>query len=338
MRLTKQWATALDDYVIDLAWSPDGAQLVAASSAGPLALLAAADGIRRELAGHAEGTNCLAFAPATVAPALLASGGQDGAVKLWDASAAQHLHTAKLGNAWVEQLAWRPTGGAILAAGAGRQLTLLRADGATAHALKPAPKTLAALAWHPQGGALASAFFGGVCLWDADDYLAQKEFAYANGIHALTFSPGDGRWLVSGNADPSVHLWLPEDDQEFHMSGYEAKVKGLSFDPTGRWLATTGGRDACVWDCAGTGPEGREPTMLPHNAMLTAVAFQHRGALLASAAQDGELQLWSPERPQPLRAQVKMPAAASRLAWSPDDRQLAVGSERGIVYVLQVEP
>jgi WD40 repeat protein len=256
-------------------------------------------------------------------------------VKLWDAIAGQHTATAELGNAWVEHLAWRPDGSA-LAVAVGRDLFFLNPDASVRHRFKPAPKTLSALAWHPQGGALAAAYFGGVCLWDADDFVAQKEFPYANGIHALVWSP-DSRWLVSGNQDPSVHLWLPEEDQEFHMSGYEGKVKELSFDRTGRWLATGGGRDACIWDCLGAGPEGREPAMLPHDTKVCAVAFQKNFGLLATASQDGALMLWSPERKQPLRATIKMPAAATKIVWSPDDKYLVVGSEKGAVYVLKCE-
>lgn len=340
MQLNKTWAASLDDYVIDLVWSPDGARLAAASQAGPLHLFDGATGEnRRELPGHEDGSNCLAFAPG-VGTSLLASGGQDGAVKFWDAVAGQHLATAALGSAWVDHLAWRPAvgGGApVLAAAAGRDLVFLRSDASVAHRFKPAAKTLSAIAWHPQGGALAAACFGGVTLWDADDFIAQKELPYANGIATLAWSPGDGRWLVSGNVDPSVHLWLPEEDQEFHMSGYESKVRQISFDVAGTRLATTGGQDVCVWDCSGAGPEGREPTMLPHDASLVAVAFQNRHGLLASASKDGVLQLWSPERAQPLRATIKMPAPAAKLVWSPDDRFLAVGSEKGVVYVLRVE-
>ena len=48
--------------------------------------------------------------------------------------------------------------------------------------------------------------------------------------------------------------------------------------------------------------------------------------------------LWSPERRQPMRATVRMPAPATRLAWSPDDSLLAIGTEKGIVYVLRCEP
>ena len=332
MQLTKHWAATLDDYAIDLAWAPEGNLLAAASAAGPVALFAATDGARRhELPGHTDGTNCLAWQP--TAPALLATGGQDGAVKFWDATAGQHTATARLGPAWVEHLAWSRT---TLFAAAGRKLTTLRADGTVAHTFADAAKSITALAAQPAAGCVAAAHFGGVQLWDADDFILQKTFPYANGIHALVWSP-DSKWLVSGNQDPSVHLWIPETDVELHMSGYESKVKHLSYDHTSRWLATGGGHEACIWDCAGAGPEGREPAMLPHAAPVCAVAFQNTHSLLATASLDGVVQIWSPERAKPLRATVKMPHAATKLVWSPDDRLLAIGSEKGAVYVLKCE-
>jgi WD40 repeat protein len=351
MQLTKHWAGQLDDYAIDLAWSPDGTLLAAASGAGPVSIFSSTAGSRlHELPGHEGGTNCLAWAPRTGNPQpLLTTGGQDGGVKFWDAAAGQHTGTAALGTAWVEHLQWvtgsvapEPTAvsgqssAPALIASAGRNLFALRPDTSVAHAFKPAPKTITALASHPKGGAVAVAYYGGVVLWDTDDFMAQKEFPYANGIHALVWSP-DGKWLVSGNQDPSVHLWIPEQDVELHMSGYEGKVKFLSYDHTSRWLATSGGREACIWDCAGAGPEGREPAMLPHEAPVCAVGFQNTHGLLATAAKDGVVQLWSPERRQPLRATVKMPSAATKLAWSPDDHYLAIGSEKGAVYVLKCE-
>lgn len=335
MNLVKHWAAQLEDYVIDLHWAPGGQTLAAASASGPLTLFKTADGTKQHvLDGHEDGTNVLGWSPDG---RLLASGGQDGKVKLWDPAAGQHLSSLSLGGGWVEHLAWSTRKGASeLAAAAGRKLALLGADGTLRHQFPDAPKTLAALAWQPAGGCLAAAYFGGVCLWDADDHIVQKEFPYGNGIQSLVWSP-DNRWLVSGNQDPSVHLWLPDEDQEFHMSGYESKVKELSFDPKGRWLATSGGHDACIWDCAGAGPEGREPQMYPHDKPVCAVAFQNKHGLLATASSDGVLMLWSPDRRQPLRATVRMPSPATKMRWSPDDNYLAIGSEKGIVYVLRCE-
>src|SRR5689334_5286120 len=100
MQLTKHWAGQLDAYVIDLAWSPDGTQLAAASPAGAITIFAAGDGAKpHTLPGHEGGTNALAWQPRVTSqahpgkrqssdaepqtahaatPLLLASGGQDG--------------------------------------------------------------------------------------------------------------------------------------------------------------------------------------------------------------------------------------------------------------------
>ncbi len=333
MELTKHWAARLDDYAIDIAWSPDGSLLAAASASGPISVLREADGSPlHELPGHDGGTNALAW------QSSLASAGQDGTVKFWDAWAGQHVATAKLGSAWVEHLAW---GHSLLAAACGRNLALLNLDGSILHAFDDAPKTLSAIAWRPRPGpdgheCLAIAYFGGVRLINPEARSISREFPYANGIHALAWSP-DGRWLVSGNQDPSVHLWVPDRDEELQMSGFEGKVRHLSFDLTSRWLATGGGRDVSVWDCSGNGPEGREPVMLPHEAPVCALAFQRAHGILASGAKDGAVHLWSPERGQPLRATLRLPAPAAKFAWSGDDRFLAIGTEQGVVYVLRVQ-
>ena len=62
MQFTKHWAAVLEDYVIDLAWSPDATLLAAAAGSGAVSLFNAEDGTKRhDLPGHEDGTNCLAW-------------------------------------------------------------------------------------------------------------------------------------------------------------------------------------------------------------------------------------------------------------------------------------
>jgi WD40 repeat protein len=411
MNLSKHWAAVLDDYVIDVAWSPDGAILAAASAAGGITLFDAATGVmRHKLAGHDNGTNCLAWMPGqktddreqktasggegpssslrppspvlgTPSSDLLATGGQDGCVRFWSSETGQQTAEVKLGSAWVEHLAWRPVQKtddrrprtapasadsssvpatpssvvrpppSVLFAAAGKKLVALRADGSVAHSFKDAPKTISALAATPAAARpasaaktmearedspyLASACFGNVSVWDSSTFELKKEFAYGNALLALVWSP-NGRWLVAGCQDNAVHLWEPAEDLELHMSGYETKLKELSFSPDSKWLATGGGRDACVWDCTGAGPADREPLLLPHKARVCAVAFQQKFNGVATGATDGEFCLWAPTHKKPLVAEAKLPSPATKFAWRADDSLLAAGTENGTVFVFKV--
>ncbi len=353
MQFAKHWAATLDDYAIDLAWSPDGSLLAAASAAGGITLYDGSTGkVKYMLPGHENGANCLAWMPssgsqpsALSSQLVLATGGQDGCVRFWDATTGKQTAEVKLGNAWVEHLAWRPAGetpnakvqtpnSSLLFAAAGRKLVALKPDGTIAGTFPDAPKTISALAWKPDGDACAVSYFGGVALWDAATVCLQKEFPYGNAIYALTWSP-DNRWLIAGCHDNAVHLWVPAEDLELHMSGYETRLKELSFSPDSKWLATGGGRDACVWNCTGAGPEGREPLLLPHNARVCALAFQHHSDLLAAGSANGEFTLWSPSRKNPMVAEVRMPSAATKFDWRADDTLLAVGTEKGQVFVFK---
>jgi WD40 repeat protein len=193
MNFAKHWAASLDDYAIDLAWSPDGSLLAAASTAGAITLYDAATGtVKHTLAGHADGTNCLAWMPPMqmsdvrnqksdltggnltsdlrpLTSLILATGGQDGCVRFWDTSTGAQTAEAKLGHAWVEHLCWASSGAAatsphsdragagaapgyLLFAAAGKKLAALRPDGSLAHAFPDAPKTISALAVKPVAG------------------------------------------------------------------------------------------------------------------------------------------------------------------------------------------
>ncbi len=378
MSLAKHWSALLDDYVIDLAWSPDSTLLAAAAQSGGVTIYDAQTGaVKHALTGHANGTNCLAWMPVgrtvpgepfppsaqpEASPYLLATGGQDGHVRFWDATTGLQTAAAKLSTVWVEHLQWvgrtdpgkpsltaaQPEASPYLIASAGKKLVALRPDGTIAHTFPDAPKTITALAVSTSATLnsqlstlnsppyLSAAYFGGVCIWNAETFVATKEFPYGNTIHALTWSP-DGKWLVAGCQDNAVHLWVPaEENMELHMSGYETKLKELSFSQDSKWLATGGGRDACVWDCTGKGPEGREPLALPHSARVCAVAFQNSHSRLATGSTDGVFTLWDPNRKNPMIAEARMPSAVTKFAWSPDDALLAVGTEKGALFVFKM--
>jgi WD40 repeat protein len=335
-KLRLAWKAAIPDHVIALVWSPDGKALAAAAVSGPVLLLDANSGkTLHELKGHGFGTTAAAWQPGGT---LLATAGQDGKVRLWDTVTGTEAKPLDGGAAWVEQLAWSPDG-RMLAAGAGRKLRVWDAAGNLVRELPPQAGTVTDLAWRPGTNHVTALAYGAATVYDpAAGVEPVQIFAWKGSPLRLAWSP-DGKVLAHGNQDATVHFWYYESGADLQMWGYATKVRELGWDFTGRYLATGGSPVVCVWDCGGPkGPEGTKPQMLEgHEDNLTAVAYQSRGYLLASAAADGRVLLWQPaNKKAPKVGEFKFDAGeASAVAWSPDDRSVAAGSGTGAVAVLR---
>lgn len=332
------WAADVGDAVIALKWSPHGGQLAAASVSGPVGIWGPDGRPLHALPGHAFGTMALDWHPAG---AWLASAGQDGRVKIWHPAEGELAAEAPGGAAWVEHLAWSPSG-RHLAAAAGRKLRLWDAHAQPLQNYPDAASTIAGLAWQPGAEVLAAVGYGGLTLWSPAQADPLRRYAWQGSSLALAWS-FDGAFIATGDQDSTVHFWHVPSGKDLQMWGYPTKVRELAWDPTSRYLATGGGEQVVVWDChtpgpAGPSPEGSRPIMLSaHKAFLTALAFQPAGPLLASAGQDGLVAVWDLAQPRKPLAQWRQPAPVSQLAWSPDGAGLAVGGEDGRVTALLLD-
>jgi WD40 repeat protein len=335
-KLRLAWEAAIPDHVIALAWSPDGKALAAAAISGPITVFDTRSGEPRFIfAGHGFGTTALAWQPGGD---FLASTGQDGTVRIWNTVKIAGLNPLDGGAAWVERVVWSPDGH-LLAAGAGRKVRVWDLTGNLVRELPPQAGTITDLAWRPGTNHLTTLAYGAATVFDP---LAGVEpvrlFAWKGSPLRLAWSP-DGKVLAHGNQDSTVHFWYYESGVDLQMWGYATKVRELAWDFTSRYLATGGGLVVCIWDCGGPkGPEGTKPQMLEgHEDNLTAVAYQSRGYLLASAASDGQVLLWQPaNRKETKVGEFKFDEGeASVVAWSPDDKSLAAGSGTGTVAVFR---
>jgi WD40 repeat protein len=334
-KLRPAWTAAVPDHVIGVAWSPDGSRLAAASVGGPVTVFDAATGKPvHELKGHGFGTTAVAWQPGG---SLLATAGQDGKVRLWDTTAGTEVKAIDGGAAWVERLRWNAAG-TLLAAGAGKKVRVWDAAGNLVRELPPQAGTVTDLGWRPGTNHVTALGYGAANIYDPATGELVRAFAWKGSPLALAWSP-DGKVLAHGNQDATVHFWYAETGVDLQMWGYPSKVRELAWDFTSRYLATGGGPMPCIWDCGGPkGPEGTKPQMLEgHEDNLTAVAYQARGYLLASAAVDGRVLLWQPaNKKAPKVGEFRFDGAeASAVAWSPDDRSVAAGSGSGAVAVLR---
>lgn len=330
--LPKIWEQNIGDHVIDLKWSSSGNYLAAASVSGPVSVWEGKTGAAAaELSGHALGTQNLDWHPGGT---LLASGGQDSQVAVWNIPSGE-VKKNRPGKGWVECVRWNHDG-TLLAAASGKKVFLLNPDLGIVRELPEHKSTVTDLAWHPSRNELVTTAYAGPRLWSVDAAEPLQQFQWPGASLQVAWSP-DGKFVVTADQTPTVHFWDLPKNTDLQMSGYEGKVKALSWNHQSRFIATGGGISGVVWDCSGKGPEGSTPIMLEaHFKPITALHYQHKNNLLVSGSLDSHVYVWWPDRsPDPL-LHHKLKGGASRVAWAPDDQSIALGSEIGEVLLVRL--
>ena len=336
-----RWHAKLDDFITQVAWSPDGTRLAASSVSGQVHILDVATerALHRLEPAHADGCDALAWRPDGAA---LATAGRDGRWRLWDAAGGKQLAEHDTGALWPEHAAWSSpvegaNGGARLAISAGSKVSLWDEQGEPLGEPARFPRAIVDLQWVLGGRTLAIALSSAIHLRAAAPDGGETILNARDPILCLAMSPS-GKWLLTGNQDSSIHVWNLDAGAEMHMRGYPAKVRQLAWHRGSRWVATGGGPSVAVWDCSGRGPEGRAPTMLEwHTDLVTALHYQPAGDWLASGSRDGGIAIWSPTQRDQLITGGKISSGVTRVAWSPDGKLLAAGGEAGEVQVLAVD-
>jgi len=230
---------------------------------------------------------------------LLASGGLDGTLKLWDCATGHLLASVKAHHAEIGVIAFSPDG-RLVATGGAQDPNLRVWD--TSAGLKPiwtqadfhtGPSCLA-LAFSPDGKDLAAVMYNqSIYLFDATTGHPKRVLKLNTGgagTRALVFSP-DGRLLATAGERGTVKLWdLEAGRMRGVLQGHTSGIYCLAFSPDGNTIVT-GDNDFAVrlWDTV-TGQE--RMTLGGLNDRITAVAFSPDGNTLAAASRDGYAQLW----------------------------------------------
>jgi WD40 repeat protein len=305
----------LDDYVVDLAWSPDGRQLALAGGEGKVAL-ADVDGkfTVATLGEHLLGTLALAWQPHAK---RFATAGQDGTVALWDAAEARQHKRWKPGVGATQALAWSPVGD-VLATATGKSVTLWSAEGDKIHAFAPAASTAVALAFDRPGTDLGVALNGELAVHRIEKSRHEtRRYKWPAACLTVNFS-GNGRFLASGMADGTLHFWNRSSGKDSQMRGYDGKVQLVAWSDNSKYLASCTGNEMVLWDFTGKGPEGSKPVVLSgHTDRVDAFAWQTGGEHLLSGGRDWRLVLWRPGRArEPIDVQMA-DGEISAMRWSP---------------------
>jgi WD40 repeat protein len=249
--------TARSFGIMCLAFSPDSKTLALGSH--DAALVWDVVGARQlfQLNGHQDYVGSLAFSPGGK---LLASGGWDEMVILWDAATGKELdRLTKPGDDGVGKVTFSPDG-KLLAVATWRQPLRLW-DVATRRLLRTLSGHTPAgcVAFSPDGKLLACGESdGAITLRDqATGNAVRRWKAHAMGTTSVAFTP-DGKTLVSGAAwDSGPRQWDVATGKELHaLGGHHGAVMHLAFAPDGGTLVS-GGMDKTVqrWNLKTCRPE-----------------------------------------------------------------------------------
>ena len=273
-----------------LTLSPDGST-VASGSGTAVQLRRASDGAPAgRLQGHTDWVRAVAFSPDGT---LLASGADDGTVRLWSVNDGRLLDTLASHGAPVWSVAFSPDG-ALLASGDDNGFVYLWRvnDRQLLAELEEHTARVSALAYAPDGTTLASGDDDGlVQLWRVSDQQLQGTLQGPDdAVWSLAFSP-DGALLASGPANGMARLWQVADGASLGMLNvHDDAGLSLAFSPDGALLATAGANGALhLWRVE---DQAHLASLEGHRAGVDSVAFSPDGSLLFSSSYDGTVRLW----------------------------------------------
>jgi len=292
----------------------------------------------RQLTGHSGNIRSVAF---NEDGRILASGGEDKTVKLWEVATGKEIRTFTDDPDRVDRIESVGFGfgynGEILVSSSSNTIKLRQAEtGREIHTLG------GNINWNdnfpivlsPDGQILASGGFRWIQLWEARTGKAIKTLRdHDYLVRSIAFSP-DGLLLAIGGQDNIIKLWHIGTLKEIRiLYGHSHTVHSVSFSPDGKLLVSISSDGTIrLWQVE----TGREISTFNYPSdWVKSVAFSSDRQLLAIGSKGTTIKVWQVETGAEIDT-FTAPSQFNSFAFSPDRQLLAIASEDKTVKLLHV--
>ncbi|MDQ1521802.1 MAG: hypothetical protein QOI55_2875, partial [Actinomycetota bacterium] len=168
----------------------------------------------------------------------------------------------------------------------------------------------------------------------SSNVLPNSEPIPVGDVLTTTITP-DGSTMVTGAHDGTVRLWDTKTGEATStLTGFAGGVEEAAVSPNGRTLVVVGEQGARRWDLRSRETKGHV-VALPASP-LWSVAFSPDGALLATSAEDGAVQIYDTTTWRPSGDSLLADADALTVAFTLDGRRLLAGTGDGRVFAWDV--